>query len=42
MNSNPAYIELRRIEAAREIANLLSKSNNKVYLDADSLFLNLT
>ena len=24
MNQNPAYIELRRIEAAREIANLLS------------------
>jgi prohibitin 2 len=42
MASNPAYIDLRRIEAAREIATKLGGSRNKVYLDSDSLLLNLT
>ena len=42
MRKSPAFIELRRIEAAREIANLLSNSRNKVYLDAETLLLNLT
>ena len=34
-------IDLRRIEAAREIATKLGGSRNKVYLDSDSLLLNL-
>lgn len=38
---NPAFIELRRIEAAREIAQTVSKSNNKIFLQTDSLLLNL-
>lgn len=38
---NPAYIELKQLEAARDISGLLAKSNNKAYLDADSLFLNI-
>lgn len=42
MSSNPAYIDLKRIEAAREISKLLGQSRNKVYLDSDSLLLNLT
>ncbi len=42
MSSNPAFLELQRIDAARQIATRLSQSRNKVYLDADSLFLNLT
>lgn len=42
MKMSPAYIELRRIEAAKEIATLLAHSRNKVYLDSDSLLLNLT
>lgn len=42
MQDNPAYLELQRIEAAKEIAKRLGRSNNKVYLDADSLFMNLT
>lgn len=41
MRSNPAFIQLRRIEAAREIANTVQRSQNKVYLDADTLQLNL-
>lgn len=40
--AGPAFIELRRIEAAREIAQNISKSNNRVLLNADGLFLNLT
>jgi len=42
MKESPAYIDLRRIEAARDIAKGLGQSRNKVYLDADSLLLNLT
>jgi len=42
MRESPAYIDLRRIEAARDIAKQLGQSRNKVYLDADSLLLNLT
>lgn len=37
MRSNPGFIELRKIEAAREIANTVSRSQNKVYLDTDAL-----
>lgn len=40
IKNNPAFIQLRRIEAAREVAATLSASNNKVYLNADTLLLN--
>ena len=39
--NNPAFITLRKIEAAREIAQTMSESNNRVMLNADSLLLNL-
>lgn len=42
MQESPAYIDLKRIEAAREIASNLGQSRNRVYLDSDSLLLNLT
>ena len=42
MANNPAFLELQRLEAAKSIAEKLGRSNNKVYLDADSLFMNLT
>jgi prohibitin 2 len=42
MSDNPAYLELQRIDAAKGIAKNLARTNNKVYLDADSLFMNLT
>lgn len=41
MRDNPAFIQLRRIEAAREIAATVQRSQNRVYLEADSLQLNL-
>ncbi len=42
MRDSPAYIDLRRIDAAREIAKNLGRTANKIYLDSDSLLLNLT
>jgi len=42
VRDNPGYIQLRRLDAAREIAGTISKSANKVYLDADSLLLNVS
>jgi len=42
MQKSPAFIELRRIEAAREIATMLANSRNKIYLEADTLLMNLT
>ena len=42
MSENPAYIDLRRIEAAQNISRMLGSSRTKVYLNADSLLLNLT
>jgi len=41
MTSNPGFIELRRIQAAKDIATLLSKSANRLVLSTDSLLLNL-
>lgn len=40
IQKNPAFLQLRRIEAAKEIAATLSGSGNKVYLNADSLMIN--
>ncbi|CDW72750.1 UNKNOWN [Stylonychia lemnae] len=37
-----AYIQIKRIEAARDIADALSKSRNRAFLDSDTLLLNLT
>lgn len=41
IKSNPAYIELRRIAVAKEVAGLLSKSSNRMVLNTDTLLLNL-
>merc|ERR1711990_677632 len=41
MKENPGFLQLRRIEAARDIANTVSKSANTVFLDASTLLLNL-
>jgi prohibitin 2 len=40
IQNNPAFIQLRRIEAAKEIASMVVSSSNKVYLNADSLMIN--
>jgi prohibitin 2 len=41
VKKNPGFMKLRRIDAARDIADIVSQSGNKVYLNADSLLLNL-
>ncbi|KAL4860121.1 Prohibitin-2 [Chlorella vulgaris] len=42
VQSNPAFITLRKIEAAREIASTVSASANRIFLNSDSLLLNLS
>eukprot|EP00873_Tetraselmis_striata_P042319 jgi/Tetstr1/462583/TSEL_007569.t1 len=39
--SNPAYITLRKIDAAKEISSTIATASNKVFLNTDSLLLNL-
>uniref|UniRef100_A0A1J3DBR9 Prohibitin n=2 Tax=Noccaea caerulescens TaxID=107243 RepID=A0A1J3DBR9_NOCCA len=39
--NNQAFITLRKIEAAREIAQTIANSANKVFLSSDDLLLNL-
>lgn len=41
IQQNPAFLTLRKIEAARDIASTISHSANRVFLNADSLLLNL-
>jgi prohibitin 2 len=41
IKSNPNFITLRKIEAAREIATALSKGPNKIFLNSDNLLFNL-
>ncbi|CAO3656601.1 unnamed protein product [Mucor hiemalis] len=41
IENKPGFLELKRIEAAREIAGVISRSGNKVMLDADTLLLNV-
>lgn len=42
VKDNPGFMELRKLDAAREIASIVSKSKNKIYVDADTLLLNVT
>jgi prohibitin 2 len=37
---NPAFLELRKIDASKEVAQILQGSSNKVYLNADNLMIN--
>lgn len=39
---NPAYLELKRVEAAKHVAELLSESSNRAFIDSDTLLLNIT
>lgn len=41
MAKNPGYIQLRQLRAASAIAEVMSKSNNEMVLDSDSLLLNI-
>ena len=39
--NNPAFLALRQIEAAREIAHTIANSSNRVFLQSNDLLLNL-
>jgi prohibitin 2 len=39
--SNPGFVELRKIDAAKTVASTMSKSANRVFLDSNTLMLNL-
>merc|ERR1719191_620871 len=41
IQNNPGFIELRRIQAAKDVAKQLSKSSNRVVLSTETLMLNL-
>ncbi|NP_001086635.1 prohibitin 2 S homeolog isoform X1 [Xenopus laevis] len=41
LSKNPGYLKLRRIRAAQSIAKTIASSQNRVYLNADNLVLNL-
>lgn len=41
VKNNPGFVQLRRIDVARDVASSLAQSNNRLVLSADSLLLNL-
>lgn len=41
LTKNPGYLKLRKIRAAQSIAKTMSTSQNRIYLNSDSLLLNL-
>ncbi|GAA5794703.1 prohibitin-2 [Helicostylum pulchrum] len=41
IENKPGFLELKRIEAAREIAAVIARSGNRVMLDSDTLLLNV-
>ncbi|XP_017478137.1 PREDICTED: prohibitin-2-like [Rhagoletis zephyria] len=42
ISKNPGYLKLRKIRAAQQIAKTMSQAQNRVYLDAQSLLLNIS
>ncbi|KAG4305713.1 hypothetical protein PORY_000623 [Pneumocystis oryctolagi] len=41
IKKSKGFLELRRIEAAREISRILAESNNKIFLNSENLMLNV-
>lgn len=39
VKKNPAFVQLRRLDAAKEVADVIARSANPVYLSADTLLL---
>jgi prohibitin 2 len=42
LEENPNFVELRKIEAAKDIAKTLAKGNNRVFLNSDLLYMDLS
>jgi len=41
LSDNPGYLKLRKIRAAQRIAHVMAQSQNRVYLNAGQLMLNI-
>ena len=41
IKENPGFVQLRKIDAAEEIANTMSRSQNRMFLNADALLMNI-
>jgi len=41
ISQNPGYLKLRKLAAAQKISNTVAQSQNRVYLNANSLLLNI-
>ena len=41
IKNKPGFLDLRKIEASKEIATTMALSRNKVYVDSDTLLLNV-
>lgn len=41
IKDNPGFIKLRRIDAARDIATTVARSQNKLFLNTEALLLDL-
>lgn len=41
IKANPGFVELRKIQTAKDISNLLAQSSNRLVLSTESLLLNL-
>merc|ERR1712039_508108 len=41
IKANPGFVELRRIQTAKEISTILSKSSNRMVLSTESLLMNV-
>jgi len=41
IQNNPSFLTLRRIEAARENAKYITRSNNRLFIDSDLLLFDL-
>lgn len=42
MSRSPVFLELKRIEAAAKIAGIVARGQNRVFLESDTLMMNLT
>ncbi|CCJ28736.1 unnamed protein product, partial [Pneumocystis jirovecii] len=42
IKKSKGFLELRKIEAARDISRILAEGNNKVFLNSENLMLNVT
>eukprot|EP00826_Nyctotherus_ovalis_P041339 TRINITY_DN4145_c0_g1_i2.p2 TRINITY_DN4145_c0_g1~~TRINITY_DN4145_c0_g1_i2.p2 ORF type:complete len:137 (+),score=52.87 TRINITY_DN4145_c0_g1_i2:607-1017(+) len=38
---NPMYLELKRVEGSKKVAEILSEANNRAFIDVDTLLMNL-